>query len=421
MVKLFVGNLAQATTSDDLRSLFSQYGRVTECDIVKNFGFVHMEDKESAEEAIRNLHKYELNGQPMNVEIGLSKAKAATKLHVGNISSSCTNQELRDKFEEYGPVVECDIVRHYAFVHMENPDDAMEAIKGLHNTDFQGKLMSVQLSTSRLRIAPGMGEKTGCYVCGKEGHWSKECPTSKNGSYSEGPMRPEGSGFGGVRYNAGGGRGFGRDLSGGPGFSGGSSYNGGPGLGMGMGMGFGSGPVMNRGMGYNSPIGYGRNSPYDGNSSFSVNKGFSVQMGYGNPGIKGYTESPSGLEDRNQSNVIDFYEKYRARPYGITPFEERKASSLPSSASAQSSSLLRDRLSSPALDPFDRRPLPTPAVPPASCYTRDRSPVRRAAPMAEGYAYERSRLSPASTLNRSTQFDMTRSRDLHADRPHFGY
>ncbi|XP_041099273.1 splicing factor 1-like isoform X1 [Polyodon spathula] len=137
MVKLFIGNLSQCTTADELRPLFSQYGKVKECDVVKNFGFVHMDSKEEAEEAIRNLHHYELNGQPMNVEISRSKTKASTKLHVGNINSSCTNQELRAKFEEYGPVIECDIVKEYAFVHMERVEDAMEAIKGLDNTAFQ--------------------------------------------------------------------------------------------------------------------------------------------------------------------------------------------------------------------------------------------------------------------------------------------
>uniref|UniRef100_W5M4F1 RNA-binding protein 14 n=1 Tax=Lepisosteus oculatus TaxID=7918 RepID=W5M4F1_LEPOC len=138
MVKLFVGNLSPDTTAEELRALFSQYGKISECDIVKNYGFVLMDSKAQADEAIRSLHHYELNGQPMNVEFSRGKARPSTKLHVGNIGSGCTNQELRAKFEEYGPVAECDIVKDYAFVHMERAEDAMEAIKGLNNTDFQG-------------------------------------------------------------------------------------------------------------------------------------------------------------------------------------------------------------------------------------------------------------------------------------------
>ncbi|XP_061092979.1 RNA-binding protein 4.1-like isoform X2 [Conger conger] len=149
MVKIFIGNLSQDTTAEELRSLFSQYGKISECDIVKNFGFVHMDDKAEAEEAIRNLHHYELNGLAMNVELSRSKSKASTKLHVGNINSSCTNQELRAKFEEYGPVVECDIVKDYAFVHMERVEDAMEAISGLDNTAFQGCTATVFLTSAR--------------------------------------------------------------------------------------------------------------------------------------------------------------------------------------------------------------------------------------------------------------------------------
>lgn len=139
MVKIFIGNLSPETTSDELRSLFSQYGKISECTVVKNFAFVHMDSKAEAEEAIRNLHDYELNGQPMNVELSRGKSRGSTKLHVGNIA--CTNQELRAKFEEFGAVLECDIVKNYAFVHMERMEDAMEAINQLDNTAFKGELL----------------------------------------------------------------------------------------------------------------------------------------------------------------------------------------------------------------------------------------------------------------------------------------
>uniref|UniRef100_A0A803V6U4 RRM domain-containing protein n=17 Tax=Aves TaxID=8782 RepID=A0A803V6U4_FICAL len=139
MVKLFIGNLPREATEQEIRSLFEQYGKVLECDIIKNYGFVHIEDKTAAEDAIRNLHHHKLHGVCINVEASKNKSKASTKLHVGNISPTCTNLELRAKFEEYGPVIECDIVKDYAFVHMERAEDAVEAIRGLDNTEFQGE------------------------------------------------------------------------------------------------------------------------------------------------------------------------------------------------------------------------------------------------------------------------------------------
>ncbi|XP_018607469.1 splicing factor 1 isoform X6 [Scleropages formosus] len=191
MVKIFIGNLSQETTAEELRALFTQYGKVSECDIVKNYGFVHMDEKTEADEAIRNLHHYELHGQPMNVEISRGKAKASTKLHVGNINSTCTNQELRAKFEEYGPVVECDIVKDYAFVHMERVEDAMEAIKGLDNTAFQASDLksssssetsrenvsgtSIHPQTSRFSLSlQEFGQKKR-----KRSRWSSETPDQK--------------------------------------------------------------------------------------------------------------------------------------------------------------------------------------------------------------------------------------------------
>ncbi|KAL4659839.1 splicing factor 1 isoform X1 [Arapaima gigas] len=192
MVKIFIGNLSQETTAEELRALFTQYGKVSECDIVKNYGFVHMDDKVEADEAIRNLHHYELHGQAMNVEISRGKTKASTKLHVGNINSTCTNQELRAKFEEYGPVVECDIVKDYAFVHMERVEDAMEAIKGLDNTAFQASDLksssssetsrenvsgtSIHPQTSRISLSlQELGQKKPR----KRSRWSSETPDQK--------------------------------------------------------------------------------------------------------------------------------------------------------------------------------------------------------------------------------------------------
>lgn len=179
MVKIFVGNLPRPTTAEEIRALFEKYGEVSECDLIKNYGFVHMDNKEAAKEAIENLHHYKLHGVAINVEASKSMTKSSTKLHVGKVSPNCTSQELQAKFEEYGTVLECDIIKDYAFVHMERGDDAMAAIKGLDGTELKGKRIHVELSKSRLRVQPGMGEKNTCFRCGKDGHWSKECPTDR--------------------------------------------------------------------------------------------------------------------------------------------------------------------------------------------------------------------------------------------------
>ncbi|XP_028808796.1 RNA-binding protein 4.1 isoform X2 [Denticeps clupeoides] len=429
MVKIFIGNLSLKTTTDELRALFSQYGKISECDIVKNFGFVHMDDKAEAEEAIRNLHHYELNGQPMNVEMSRGKPKASTKLHVGNIDSSCTNQELRAKFEEYGPVVECDIVKDYAFVHMERVEDAMEAIRGLDNTAFQGKLMSVKLSTSRLRTAPGMGERTGCYRCGQEGHWSKECPLDQNGSYRNGAMGPDGSdGFGSPRFSGGGrGRGFHRGFDGSdPGFAG---NFGAPAHGFARGAGYAGGPGFGRGAGYENAMGYGVPPGYGMGAEHSMPRAFGTDAAFGS-GAAGYGNTMPAYPTRRSSydepyNVVDFYEKYRARPYGTNYFEDRRAVPMPTPPPPPpppppSTTIMRDRMPSTSLDPYERRPQPPPPAGGVSTYfARDRSPIRRVPTEGEGFSYERSRLSPVSSVPRTTTFEMPR--DPFADRARYAY
>jgi len=39
-----------------------------------------------------------------------------TKLYIGNVSSSVNSTELKELFEKYGKVLECDIIKDYAFI-----------------------------------------------------------------------------------------------------------------------------------------------------------------------------------------------------------------------------------------------------------------------------------------------------------------
>ena len=67
--KIFVGNLPDRYPDDSLRELFEQYGEVSECDVIKNFAFVHFVSEAEAEAAVKGLNAAEVKGKNIRVEI----------------------------------------------------------------------------------------------------------------------------------------------------------------------------------------------------------------------------------------------------------------------------------------------------------------------------------------------------------------
>src|SRR5881296_774939 len=73
--KLYVGNLAFQTTSQELQELFAQAGTVESANVVEDrdtgrsrgFGFVEMSSKEEGEAAIQQFNGKELNGRTLTV------------------------------------------------------------------------------------------------------------------------------------------------------------------------------------------------------------------------------------------------------------------------------------------------------------------------------------------------------------------
>jgi len=74
-MKLYVGNLAFQTNSQQLQELFAQAGTVESASVVEDrdtgrsrgFGFVEMSSKEEGEAAIAQFNGKEVNGRSLNV------------------------------------------------------------------------------------------------------------------------------------------------------------------------------------------------------------------------------------------------------------------------------------------------------------------------------------------------------------------
>lgn len=79
MKKLYVGNLAWATTDEDLQNAFSEYGSVVSAVVIterdsgrsRGFGFVEMDN--GAEEAIEALNGQDMQGRALRVNEAKSK------------------------------------------------------------------------------------------------------------------------------------------------------------------------------------------------------------------------------------------------------------------------------------------------------------------------------------------------------------
>lgn len=71
------------------------------------------------------------------------------KIYVGNIPLTARNSELKELFEKFGKVMECDILKEFAFVHMDDVSDAKAAIAGLNDTLWKGNRIRVEISTTK--------------------------------------------------------------------------------------------------------------------------------------------------------------------------------------------------------------------------------------------------------------------------------
>ena len=87
----------------------------------------------------------------------------ASKLFVGNLPFTTTENDLQDHFAQAGSVVAVNIMqdrttgrsRGFAFVEMPSEEDGNAAMKGLNGKDIQGRALSVSVARERQERSVG--------------------------------------------------------------------------------------------------------------------------------------------------------------------------------------------------------------------------------------------------------------------------
>jgi cold-inducible RNA-binding protein len=91
------------------------------------------------------------------------------KLFVGNLSYTVTTDQLREKFSQFGTVVDAIVLtdkfsgrsKGFGFVTMSTAEEAEAAVQGLNEQEFDGRKMLVNVARPRAPREFGGGSRGG--------------------------------------------------------------------------------------------------------------------------------------------------------------------------------------------------------------------------------------------------------------------
>ncbi|NP_001081320.1 heterogeneous nuclear ribonucleoprotein A3 homolog 2 [Xenopus laevis] len=272
--KLFIGGLSFETTDDSLREHFEQWGKLTDCVVMRDpqtkrsrgFGFVTYSCVEEVD-ASMSARPHKVDGRVVEPKRAVSREDSARpgahltvkKIFVGGIKEDTEEYHLRDYFEGYGKIETIEVMedrqsgkkRGFAFVTFDDHDTVDKIVVqkyhtiNLHNCEVKKALSKQEMQTASAQRGRGGGGSNfmgrgGNYGGGDGGgggNFGRGGGFGNRGGYGGGGGRGGGYGGGGDGYN-----GFGGDggnYGGGPGY-GGRGYGGSPGYGN-QGGGYGGG------------------------------------------------------------------------------------------------------------------------------------------------------------------------------------
>ncbi|XDV31128.1 hypothetical protein PO909_033890 [Leuciscus waleckii] len=275
--KLFIGGLSFETTEDSLRAHFEQWGKLTDCVVMRDpankrsrgFGFVTYSCGVEVDAAMA-ARPHKVDGRVVEPKRAVSREDSnrpgahltVKKIFVGGIKEDTEEYHIREYFEPFGKIETIDIMeerstgkkRGFCFVTFDDHDtvDKIVAQKyhtiNSHNCEVRKALPKQEMqSGSNQRYRGGGGGGGGDNFMNRGGNFGGD--NFGRGGYGGGR-----GGYGGDGYNGFGNNNYGGGAGGGGGRGG---YGGGPGYGNQGGGGFGGYDNYNDGRNFGGNFGGG--------------------------------------------------------------------------------------------------------------------------------------------------------------------
>ncbi|KAL0368979.1 UNVERIFIED_CONTAM: Polyadenylate-binding protein 8 [Sesamum calycinum] len=177
---VYVKNLAESTTDDDLKKIFGEYGAITSSVVMRDadgkskcFGFVNFENADDAAKAVEALNGKKVDDKEWYVGKAQKKSEREQELknrfeqtareavdkfqglnlYIKNLDDSIDDEKLKELFTEFGTITSCKVMRDPSgisrgsgFVAFSTPEEASRALSEMNGKMVVSKPLYVALA-----------------------------------------------------------------------------------------------------------------------------------------------------------------------------------------------------------------------------------------------------------------------------------
>ncbi|XP_068653747.1 polyadenylate-binding protein 2-like isoform X2 [Aristolochia californica] len=177
---VYVKNLSESTTDDDLKKIFGEYGNITSAVVMREgdgkskcFGFVNFENAEDAALAVEELNGKKIDDKEWYVGKAQKKSERemelkgrfeqnnketvdkyqGVNLYLKNLDDSIDDEKLKELFSEFGIITSCKVMRDPSgisrgsgFVAFSTPEEASRALAEMNGKIVVNKPLYVALA-----------------------------------------------------------------------------------------------------------------------------------------------------------------------------------------------------------------------------------------------------------------------------------